>query len=79
MDIRAWAEGRYCDNKTIESEVTDGKYLKFIKAEGERERDLVPEVKLHENIYPSPSDTTESEVVSFSALLPCLYSLGSRG
>ena len=36
LDIRARAEGRYCDNKTIESEVTAGKYLNIIKAEGER-------------------------------------------
>ena len=57
--------------------MTDSKYLNIIKAEGGG--GLVPEVKLYENIYLSPSDRIESEVVSFSALLPCLYSLGSRG
>ena len=35
LDIRAWAKGRYCDNKTIESEMTGGKYLNIIKTEGE--------------------------------------------
>ena len=40
---------------------------------------LVPKVQLYENIYLAPSGRIESEVVSFSALLPCLYSLGSRG
>ena len=45
LDIRARAEGRYCDNKTIESEVTGGKYLNIIKAEGERGKGVGPRSK----------------------------------